>query len=122
MEFKNLIKNFESINLKDGEVVFSQGEKSGDGYLIHFGNIQLKHDEHMPDKYPVLGPGEIFGVWKILFEDEERFFTATAISNTGLIVIPENFLEKELVKMDPFLIHCFKVWIPLREHFRDPIT
>ena len=31
-------------------------------------------------------------------------------------------LEKELGKMDPFLRHCFKVWIPLREHFRDPIT
>lgn len=122
MELKNLTKNFESINLKDGEVVYSEGEKSGDGYIIQFGNIQLKHDEHMPKKYPVLGPGEIFGVWKILFEDEERFFTATAISNTGLLVIPEKILEKELTQMDPFLRHCFKVWVPLREHFRDPIT
>ncbi len=50
------------------------------------------------------------------------FFTATAISNTSLIVIPEKFIEKELSKMDPFLRHCFQVWIPLREHFRDPIT
>ena len=122
MQLTNLNKNFESINLKDGEVVYSEGEKSGDGYIIQFGNIQLKHDEHMPYKYPVLGPGEIFGVWKILFEDEERFFTATAISNTGLLVIPEKYIEKELGKMDPFLRHCFKVWIPLREHFRDPIT
>ena len=28
MDFKNLNKNLESINLKDGEVVYSQGEKS----------------------------------------------------------------------------------------------
>ena len=59
---------------------------------------------------------------KVLFEDEERFFTATAIGNTHLIIIREEVLEKELGKMDPFLRHCFKVWIPLREHFRDPIT
>ena len=122
MDFKNLNKNLESINLKDGEVVYSQGEKSGDGYIIQFGNIQLKHTEFMPPKYPVLGPGEVFGVWKVLFGDEERFFTATAIGNTHLIIIPEKVLEKELAQMDTFLRHCFKVWIPLREHFRDPIT
>ena len=59
---------------------------------------------------------------KYYLKMKKRFFTATAISNTGLIVIPEKFIEKELGKMDPFLRHCFKVWIPLREHFRDPIT
>jgi CRP-like cAMP-binding protein len=117
MQLETLNKLFESINLKDGEVVYSEGEKSGDGYIIQLGNIKLKHVEHIPNKYPVLGPGEIFGVWKILFENEERFFTATAISNTRLIVIPEKFIEKELGNMDPFLRHCFKVWIPLREHF-----
>ena len=71
----------------------------------------------MLPKYPVLGPGEVFGVWKVLFGDEERFFTATAIGNTHLIIIPEKVLEKELAQMDTFLRHCFKVWIPLREHF-----
>ena len=119
MDFKNLNKNFESINLKDGDILYSEGDKSGEGYIIQYGNIQLKHNEHMPSKYPVLGPGEIFGVWKVLFEDEKRFFTATAISNTNLIIIPEKFLEKELEKMDPFLRHCFKTWIPLREHFSN---
>ena len=82
--------------MKDGEVVYSQGEKSGDGYIIQFGNIQLKHAEIMPPKYLVLGPGEVFGVWKVLFEYEERFFTATAIGNTHLIIVPEKVLEKEL--------------------------
>ncbi len=112
MQLKNLNKNFDSITLSDGEVIYSEGDKSGDGYIIQYGNIQLKHDEQMPSKYPVLGPGEIFGVWKVLFEDEKRVFTATAISNTNLIIIPEKFLEKELEKMDTFLRHCFKTWIP----------
>ena len=53
----------------------------------------------------------------MLFENEERFFTATAITNTSLLVIPAKFLEKELDTMDPFLRHCFKAWIPLSEHF-----
>ena len=119
MQFKNLNKNFESINLKDGEVVYSEGEKSGDGYLIQYGNIQLKTSDKMPSKLPVLGPGEIFGVWKVLFENEERFFTATAITNTRLIVIPEEFLKNELSTINPFLRHCFNLWIPLREYFSN---
>ena len=94
MQLETLNKNFESINLKDGEVVYSEDEKSGDGYIIQSGNIQLKHVEHIPNKYPVLEPGEIFEVLKTLFEDEERFFNATTISNTRLIVIPEKFIEK----------------------------
>ena len=73
----------------------------------------------MPPKYPVPGSGEVFGVQKVLFGDEESFFTATAIGNTHLIIIPEKVLEKELAQMDTFLRHCFKTWIPLREHFSN---
>ena len=120
MQFQELNKNFESINLRDGEILYSQGDKSGDGYIIQYGNNQLKNDDEMPAKYPVLGPGEIFGVWKVLFEDEQRFFTATSISNTSLIIIPEDFLKKELATINPFLRHCFKSWIPLREYFSNP--
>ena len=117
MQFKGLNKKFKSIILSDGDILFSQGDKTGDGYIIQYGNIQLKTSEKMVSKLPVIGPGEIFGVWKVLFENEERFFTATAITNTSLLVIPAKFLEKELDTMDPFLRHCFKAWIPLREHF-----
>ena len=53
----------------------------------------------------------------MLFENEERFFTATAITNTGLIVIPEDYLKNELSTINPFLRHCFKAWVPLREYF-----
>ena len=73
MDFKNLNKNLESINFKDGEVVYSQGEKSGDGYIIQFGNIQLRHTEIRPPKFPVLGPGEVFGVWKYYLETKNAF-------------------------------------------------
>jgi len=105
MQFKDLNKNFKSIVLRDGDILFSQGDKTGDGYIIQYGNIQLKTRDKMPSKLPVLGPGEIFGVWKVLFENEERFFTATAITNT------------ELSTINPFLRHCFKAWVPLREYF-----
>ena len=44
----------------------------------------------------------------MLFENEERFFTVTVITNTRLIVIPEDFLKKELSKINPFLRHCFR--------------
>ena len=117
MQFKGLNKKFKSIVLRDGDLLFSQGDKTWDGYIIQYGNIQLKTRDKMPSKLPVLGPGEIFGVWKVLFENEERFFTATAITNTGLIVIPEDYLKNELSTINPFLRHCFKAWVPLREYF-----
>ena len=104
-------QKFKSIELRNGDILFTQGDKTGDGYIIQFGNIQLKTKATMDSKFPVLGPGEIFGVWKVLFEHEERFFTATAITHTSLVVIPEDFLKKELSKMNPFLKHCFKTWI-----------
>ena len=55
----------------------------------------------------------------MLFENEERFFTATAITNSGLIVIPEDFLKNELSTINPFLRHCFRAWVPLREYFSN---
>ena len=117
MQFKELNKKFKSINLREGDIIFSQGDKSGDGYIIEYGNIKLtKYNETF--RFPILGSGEIFGVWKVLFDREERFFTATAVNNTGLLVIPEDLLLKELSSMDPFLRHCFKEWIPLSEHFK----
>ena len=111
MQFKDLNKKFKSIELRNGDILFTQRDKTGDGYIIQFGNIQLKTKATMDSKFPVLGPGEIFGVWKVLFEHEERFFTTTAITHTSLVVIPEDFLKKELSKMNPFLKHCFKTWI-----------
>ena len=119
MQFKDLNKKFKSIVLRDGDILFSQGDKTGDGYIIQYGNIQLKTSDKMPSKLPVLGTGEIFGVWKVLFENEERFFTATAITNTRLIVIPEDFLKNELSTINPFLRHCFRAWVPLREYFSN---
>ena len=119
MQFKGLNKKFKSIILSEGDILFSQGDKTGDGYIIQYGNIQLKTSEKMVSKLPVIGPGEIFGVWKVLFENEERFFTVTVITNTRLIVIPEDFLKKELSKINLFLRHCFRAGVPLREYFSN---
>ena len=118
MQLKGLTKKFKSIVLSDGDILFSQGDKSGDGYIIEYGNIKLTKN-YETSRFPILGSGEIFGVWKVLFENEERFFTATAITNTRLIVIPEEFLKNELSTINPFLRHCFNAWVPLREYFSN---
>jgi hypothetical protein len=53
MQFKGLNKKFKSIVLRDGDILFSQGDKTGDGYIIQYGNIQLKTSDKMPSKLPV---------------------------------------------------------------------
>ena len=42
MQFKDLNKKFKSIELRNEDILFTQGDKTGDGYIIQFGNIQLK--------------------------------------------------------------------------------
>ena len=59
MQFKDLNKKFKSIELRNGDILFTQGDKTGDGYIIQFGNIQLKTKATMDSKFPVLGPGEL---------------------------------------------------------------
>ena len=53
MQFKGFNKKFKSIVLRDGDILFSQGDKTGDGYIIQYGNIQLKTSDKMPSKLPV---------------------------------------------------------------------
>ena len=55
-------------------------------------------------------------------QEEIKATLSESESDKKFAEVVEKFIKKELGKMDPFLRHCFKVWIPLREHFRDPIT
>ena len=65
----------------------------------------------------ILGPGEVLGVWKVLFENEERFFTASAEEKTSVIILPEEYLEEKISKADPFIKHCFRSWLHLTRKF-----
>ena len=71
----------------------------------------------------IANEGEVVGVWKILFNNDSRFFTAVANRDTSVIVIPEAHLKLLIDQADPFLLHCFRKWLDVsRSHIIEKLS
>ena len=108
MNVSQLQQKFSRKSLDKGETLFNEGEIGGQGFIIEVGEISLYKDNK---KTAVLGEGEVVGVWKVLLDQEARFFTAKATVKTILFIIPEDHLDSIFKEADPFLKHCFKQWV-----------
>ena len=117
-DFNSLAKKFSRRFLKAGDVLFREGDTNGDGFIIETGELELtKRHQDIVERAALLNEGEVVGVWKTLFNNDTRFFTATANQDTSVIVIPEAHLKFLIDKADPFLLHCFRKWIDVsRSH------
>ena len=117
-DFNSLAKKFSRRFLKAGDVLFREGDTNGDGFIIETGELELtKRHQDIVERAALLNEGEVVGVWKTLFNNDTRFFTATANQDTSVIVIPETHLKLLIDKADPFLLHCFRKWIDVsRSH------
>ena len=89
-------------------MLFEEGDKTGEGQIIEVGEISLYKKYK---KVTSLGVGDVLGLWKILLNQDERFFTAKTNIKTILFVIPATYLEDIINQADPFLKHCFKQWL-----------
>ena len=117
-DFDKLAANFSRRFLKVGDVLFREGDTNGDGYIIETGELELIRNEgDTKIRTAVLGEGEVLGVWKILFANNERYFTAKATVKTAVIVIPEAHLQAMLDQADPFLLHCFRKWLDVSRQY-----
>ena len=108
MNVTQLENKFTRKFLEKEEILFAEGDKTGEGYIIEVGEINLYKKNK---KVTSLGAGEVLGVWKILLNQNERYFTAKTNIKTILFVIPAGYLENIINEADPFLKHCFKQWL-----------
>ena len=94
-------------------LLFRAGDESSDGYVLSMGEIQLSRRLGQSDamQIHVVREGEVFGVWKALYQNKKRNFTATASKPSEVLIIPDYILEKKVKEADPFLIYCFKQWL-----------
>ena len=116
--FEKLAVNFSRRFLKAGDVLFREGDTNGDGYIVEVGELELIRNEgDTKVRTAVLGEGEVLGVWKILFANDARYFTAKATIKTTVIVIPELHLQSMLDQADPFLLHCFRKWLEVSRNY-----
>ena len=85
-DFDGLAKRFSRRLLLSEEVLFWEGDTSGDGVILVKGELELTryHDNVIAGKI-LLEEGEVVGVWKILFNNETRYFTATATKKPPLV-------------------------------------
>ena len=111
---EKLNNTFSQRVLEKNELLFRQGDLIGDGYIINSGEIMLERNNIKIDK---LGKGEALGVFNLFFENKNRYFSAHALVETEIFIIPQKHLKKILNNSDPFVTHIFRNWLNLTERF-----
>jgi CRP-like cAMP-binding protein len=111
MKVAELAAVFPTETLEAGTVLFKQGSTDGDGYIVQVGKVELSRqvgDAVQRDIF--VEAGEIFGVYKTLFENDQRYFTATVVEKSRITRIPEQVLKDRIAASDPFIIYCVRNW------------
>ena len=111
---EKLNNTFSQRILEKNELLFRQWDLVGDGYIINSGEIMLERNNIKIDK---LGKGEALGVFNLFFENKNRYFSAHALVETEIFIIPQKHLKKILNNSDPFVTHIFRNWLNLTERF-----
>lgn len=98
---KKIKSPFERILLSKGESLFYQGDKAKHAYVIEEGWISISKTDDTGNEMVLsnLSKGEIFGELAI-FDHNPRSATATALSNTEVMVISHKYLLA-MIKENP---------------------
>lgn len=85
---------------KDGENIFSEGERAGVAYLIDTGQVRLhKTTNGQAQEIDTISPGKIFGEMGVL-SDSNRMASATAVGETKLTGCHRLELIQHVDKLD----------------------
>ena len=111
MEVADLAKVFPTETLEAGTILFEQGDTDGDGYIVQQGRVELSRMIGGAMQRGIfVEAGQIFGVYKTLFENEMRYFTCTVVQKSRITTIPEQVLKDRIAASDPFIIYCVRNW------------
>ena len=111
MKVADLAKVFPTETLETGTVLFKQGDIDGDGYIVQQGRVELSRTVGgVVQRGIFVEAGQIFGVYKTLFENEMRYFTCTVVQKSLITRIPEQVLKDRIAASDPFIIYCVSNW------------
>jgi diguanylate cyclase len=96
-------------SLHAGEVVFREGERGNEAYVVEQGCVEIFQDR--PTGRSVLarlGRDAIFGEMALV-GDQTRTASARVIENTILTVVTHDYLSERLADADPLLRHLLHV-------------
>lgn len=93
-------ENYSRRKFKDGEIIFSEGERAGEAYLVHSGNVRLEKDENgQVHEIDTIGPGKIFGEMGVI-SDMSRMASAIAVGDTVLTSCHRKELLQRVDELD----------------------
>jgi len=107
--------------LTAGEVLFAEGDKGENFYIIKSGKIDILKSDNIPDKKVKLATrskGDFFGEMSLL-EDSPRFATAKATNDSTVLVFSRNNFQ-QLLNENPSI--AMKVLGVLSSRLRDSDT
>ena len=111
MDVSDLANVFPTQTHEVGAVLFRQGDTDGDGFIMQLGRVELSRQiGDVTQSGLFIEQGQIFGVYKTLFENERRYFTCTVTQKARITRIPEQVLKDRIAASDPFIIYCIRNW------------
>ncbi len=85
---RTLLSLAREIDFKEGEVIFQEGEKSSNLYLLVTGDVALELSTAAgPYRVQTLGPGDAVG-WSAIMMDQRAHFTARALTDVSTVALP----------------------------------
>ena len=94
-----------------GKVIFREGEKGVRAYLIETGQVEIWREEGGErQRLGVIGEGGIFGEMALI-DNEPRMASATAVTETSCVIVPEDVFQKKLDAADPFVIALLRIFV-----------
>lgn len=84
----------------DGELIFAEGARAGEAYLIERGRVRLHKNENGRDHViDTIGPKQIFGEMGVI-SDMNRMASATAVGDVSLICCHRVELQQRVNELD----------------------
>lgn len=111
-EIELIIKSFVEKHLADQEILFDQGQDSGDIYFVLEGKVEIFTKDKKKEglhRIAVYGPGQGLGIMSWM-ESRPKKSMAMAKGAAKLAWIPKEALEKLLEDHPKLGVHLLKIW------------
>lgn len=108
-----------TLHLKAGDILYSQGDRATDVYIIASGKMEVYHDEQSDDfETDIRQTGDILGELAIL-TGLPRQVNARALNDTTLFKITSSQIQHEFTLVDPLLRACVETSITFNQRLLE---
>jgi CRP/FNR family cyclic AMP-dependent transcriptional regulator len=95
-----------------GTVLFKEGDKGDEAFLIVSGKIQLRKNvlSEYPQMLSTVGPGDVVGEMA-LFDNRPRLAEAMVFEDAEVFVIPRDDFSARLANMNPVMRRILQIMV-----------